>query len=557
MKKLLFVAIGISSVFILAYSIIWFYLITSLSNTLNHNYANRIINAGTMGGNQEYSITFRKITHYGFPFKLGIQLLGWQEESKNTLIEFLSPIRVGYDLLKQSLFISYSGEAIGHYKPIKLKFGAAFRNPYTIFTIHIPLSINLLKILVQERDLFQIVNFIQKIEFKSEGTEILDLYDNKILYQEASSVVGLTFEKKKYYTDIEDFKNNVPQRLDITYAAKILASDMYNRKLPAGILLYRFVWPTSVDFEAKLYVKTTGTHINEFVKNVEIEIVSPKFSTNIFNAVTSLLYRNKMEQEKINSYIKASSTIHLKPGFSNALLDGIPFVLKNSAIAALKLNPFISELKYINDNKEKFSLVALENRPYILDLDINFTNVANKQLAAQINNLSLFSNETGLRLTSECKFNDIFKDFDIKGLIVFNNYAKIIDFVTNYIFKLERFKTFSEDSIYVYNEGIKDFLRTISDHPGSKSNNISFEYQLNSSNIKNGKIGTVESEKILPLYYLSLYSKAATKIRPGDNVLKRMHELVPGFNEHQKLLQHLLIQPFKEVDAEIWKNIIK
>jgi hypothetical protein len=37
----------------------------------------------------------------------------------------------------------------------------------------------------------------------------------------------------------------------------------------------------------------------------------------------------------------------------------------------------------------------------------------------------------------------------------------------------------------------------------------------------------------------------------------RIKELVPDFNEHQKLLKHLMVQPFQEVNSELWKDIIQ
>jgi hypothetical protein len=557
MRKTLFFALAIIAIFTLIYSALWFALITSISNDINQHYAGRTINTKIMGDNKNYSISFREIKSHGFPFKVAIQIIGWREESKDTLIEFNTPIYLGYDLLKQNLFLSYYGEAIGYYKPISLNFGAIFKNPSTIFTIKLPLSIKLLKVLIQKKDLFQIINFIQNMELKSKGAEILDLYDNKILYKEDFSVITFSFDKKRYYTDIDDFKKNIPQRLDINYTTKILLSNMYDRRVPAGILLYRLAWPTAIEFDTKLLIKTTKSQISEVANDLEIELLPTKCSIDILDSVTSLLYKSTILQDKRNSYIKLSSTINLKSGFSKTILDTIPLALNNPAISVLGLETLATELQHINNNKEMFSLATLENRPYILDLNVNFTNNANKQLAAQINNLSLFSNDTGFRFTSEFSLNNVFKDFDIKGLVVFNNYAKIFNFMTNYIFKFKKFEKFSDDSLDVYKEGTMSFLRTISDHPDANSRDISFEYKLNSSNVKKWRIGTVDFQKVLPLYYLSLYSKAAMKIRAGDDTVTRIKELVPDFNEHQKLLKHLMVQPFQEVNSELWKDIIQ
>ena len=77
----------------------------------------------------------------------------------------------------------------------------------------------------------------------------------------------------------------------------------------------------------------------------------------------------------------------------------------------------------------------------------------------------------------------------------------------------------------VYKEGIKYFMKTVSDHPDSNSGDIRFEYKLDSNNIEKGKIGTVDLNKFLPLYYLALYKKASEKIQVGDIITERTEEI--------------------------------
>jgi hypothetical protein len=72
----------------------------------------------------------------------------------------------------------------------------------------------------------------------------------------------------------------------------------------------------------------------------------------------------------------------------------------------------------------------------------------------QINNLYLFSNNTGFRLSSKCKL-DSFGKFVIKGLGVFNYYLRATDLITNYFFNLGRFERFSEESRIIYKEATK------------------------------------------------------------------------------------------------------
>lgn len=553
-KKLLYLA-SIITIFLLIYTITWFVIITSVAKQLNEQYAGRYINTKLIETEPDYFIKFAKIISYGFPFKMAIQVIGWQEEGETNLIKLNSPIYLGYDLLKQICFISYSGEATGHYKPVELKFGAKFKTGnYSIFA-KIPLSFKLLKIFTQKKDSFELINFIKKIELRSENTQIFDLYDDQILYNEDHTVVAFSFDKHKYYTDINDFKNNIPQKLNISYSTKILESNVVNRRVPAGILLYRFTWPFAFNFRGNFYIKTNKIALSDFSKDLEITMSEAESSSESQKSLTTILYRNRVESDDSDTYLKIASKLDLKTGFSDKLLEAIPYLL--SYIANLPKNlSVIDELKYIGDNKSKFSLAELENHQYNLDLDLNFI-VRNKNtIRAQINNLSLFSNDTGVRLSSEFKINSLGK-VDIDGVIVFNNYQATTNIITNYLFNLGRFKTFSDDSRSIYKEGTQYFLKSISDYPNSNSNIISFEYKLDSTNLKDSKIGTAEFNKITPLYYLGLYKAAAAKLHSNDKVITKLRELIPDFDEHQKLFKQFMIQPFQEIDSNIWQEMTK
>lgn len=555
-KSIKYLSIILAILFLL-YTIIWFALTISIAHNINKQHADKNLNITSLKNDQlNYYIKFSRISSYGFPFKIGFQIAGWQEEGGNNLIEFLSPIYIGYDLIKQSIFVKYSGTTIGHYKPIELKFGAIFKSKDYSATVKIPLSLKLLRIFTQKKDIFEIVNFIKEIKLQSDKTEILDLYDEKKLYEEDYSNISFSFEKSKYYNNLEDFKNNVPQKFNINYSTKITESNIINRKIPAGLLLYRFAWPFAFSFNGKFYIKTNQSLLNKFDKDFEINCLNSTFTTETIDSLTTLIFRNKViDTDNNNIYLGINSKIDLKTGFSDNLLNSIQYLL--AFIPEFPTNlPLISELKYLNDNKDKFSLTDLENRQYLFDTDINLVTRSQNELKAEINNLSLFSNNTGFRLSTEFKFGS-FKEFNIDGVMVLNNYIKPINIITNYIFNLGRFKTFSDISKDIYKSNIRQFLKSISDHPDSSSEDISFEYKLNSDNLQRAKIGSIDFDKMIPLYYLSLYKEASKYINAGDILSERMLELVPDFNQHQKLLQQLMIQPFQEIDNKDWQEITK
>lgn len=526
----------------------------SISATINQQYANRKLSTKSITKSPlDYYITFSKVSWYGFPFKVGFQVNNWQEEGEDVVIALQSPIKLGYDLLKQAAFVEYSGTAISqykktieHYEPIKTEFGTIFNTKNYSFTIKMPFSIKLLKVLVGQKNPFEIINFIKKITLSSKQTQIFDLYDQHKLYDEDYTSLSLSFEKRKYYTDLADFQNNVPYKLNINYTTNIIDSNIINRKIPSGILLYIFTGPFACNIEGQLYIQANSPLFNELTKDYELKIISAKTASKLHDAYTTLLYRDKTAEGDRNIQLKIDSKIDLKAGFSEEIIQLIQYLI---SLPQLSHNnePWLEELRHIINNKDKFSLTELENHQYLFSLDMNSITKAYNTVHAQINNLSLFSNNTGFRITTEGK-KDKLQEFNIKGLLILNNYRKPIELISNYILNLGRFKSFSEKSRIIYKDTLTTFLKQISDYPASTSDDLSFEYTLESNNITKGKIGSIEISKILPLYYLTLYTKAADYVRPNDLLEKRIQELIPDFHNHPGSLQQLIFPSLPERD---------
>lgn len=104
MKKTLKIIFFVSILAVLTYGVLWFAILFSLSNSINQKYSDTYLN---IDDSQQYFVKFSKAKPYGFPFKFGVSIINWQEESVNRKIEFNSPINIGYDLLKQQIFIDF------------------------------------------------------------------------------------------------------------------------------------------------------------------------------------------------------------------------------------------------------------------------------------------------------------------------------------------------------------------------------------------------------------------------------------------------------------------
>jgi len=552
MKKTLKIILFITIFIILAYSGLWFAIMLSLSHSINQKYAGIDLNIEESNNNpsQQYLIKFSKVKPYGFPFKLGVSVINWQEESINRAIEFTSPINIGYDLLKQNLFINFSGEALGRFKPVERGFGVRFYNDNCILSAKIPLNFKLFEIVRSKKDLFEIINFIEKIKFTSGKAEIFDLVDNQKLYEEGNTIFTMLFDKSKYYTSKQDFLDNIPQRLKIYYETEIVQSNLEDRIIPAGLLLYRLAWNNNFKFSGNFLITTSSSHFKDIAKDLTIEVTNAKINSNNFENNINLLYKGRLNDFGSNNIdLLVDSQFKLKHGFIIGLLEVIKkYYDKQTYLLKLSDNKlykdFNNELSYILNNNKQYNFNIFEDRQYNFNLNINLVTELNKLTRVQINSLSLYSNASGFNITNETIVN-VLKDSYSKGTIIINDYSKIIDVLTPYVYGLGDFKDFPEESKEVYGNALKSFLKTISDHPNS-SNLIdaSIEYVFDLSDLNKAKIGTIDDiNKLIPLYYLSLYQAAVKKVKPGENVKEKIMELTPNVN--QKILEQYILDELR------------
>lgn len=561
MKITLKIILSLIAFIIIAYSILWFAFLFSLSNYINQEYSNTEIN---IDDSKEYFIKFSKAKPYGFPFKFGISIIDWQEESSNRRIEASSPINIGYDLLNQDLFVSFSGEAFGRFKPIEQGFGVKFFNDNCILSAKMPLNIELFGVIRGKKDIFELVNFIKDIKFNSGKVEIFDLIDNKKLYEEDHTIFVLKFDKSKYYTSKQDFLENIPQKLAVSYDTEVIQSKLEDRTIPAGLLLYRLAWFNNFKFSANFLATTTSLNFKDIAKDLTVKITDAKIANSDFNSNANLLYKGNLDELGNNNIsLSLDTKIKLNQGFIINLLDLVKKYYNRKAYLLEisnneKYTDLNKEFSNILENTGQFDFSILEDREYNFNLDINLATQSNNVTRAQINSLSLYSKETGFNVTNETIIN-ILKDSNSSGVIVINNYSKIIDILSSYIYGFGKFKKFSDESKEVYKNALILFLKTISDYPTSSNLiDVSIEYKIDLVDLNKTKIGTIEDiNKIIPLYYLSLYQAAVKKVKTGDNLKEKIMELIPDFKEHNKILEECMLPNFQEVNENLWREIIK
>lgn len=563
MKKGLLYGASAAAVCVILYSIIWLILLFSISHNINNHYANQQINTKLVGTGEGYFVKFSKIAPTGFPFKIALKIVDWIEESEFSKIECKEPIVIGYDLVSNKAFISYSGEIIARYKPLQQGFGSKISAAYNSMSVKIPLSIKFIKqiwrgLTDSKSDLFEMVNFIKALEFQSKGVEIFDLVDNTKLYDQDYENIKLTFAKHKYYHNLEDFLQNIPLKVNIFYSTKVNHST-FNRQLAPVSLLYGIVWPFVYSGSGEVQLQTGASKFADIGKDLEIKLDHFDTTTAVHSSSSRLFYKTKIDKYNTNILFQTNSQIELKTGVIERIFDFLKYL-----IASLPANQAVDitalQLKNIVDimTSQQAKLQKLENRTYDCDIDVNVTfNHQKEHLAAKINNFSIFSGDTGIRLTNEFEIVKKNKwNVNIGGIVLLHSYSKLVDFLVKGGFIFEKFDDCLANKCNQYSEVIKDFLRVISDHPDSSSNDLSFNYKISLDNIKNSKIGSTELGKLTALYYISLYKTVAANLKAGDNLTEKIKELAPNISTHPEILRQLIIEP-SEINEEMWQKLIK
>ncbi|GAB4165019.1 MAG: hypothetical protein Tsb006_4570 [Rickettsiaceae bacterium] len=535
---------------------LWYYVTGKVAAELNSKYAGQKFDITGLD-KSEYFVTFKEVVPAGFPYKIAWEVIGWQEESKGAQIVYNSPVKFGYDLLTQKVFVSYNGDITASYKPVKHGFGATLKvNDYNL-VVDLPLTGQLVETLKKMEDPVQFINHIGDINISTGKVEIFDLEDNEKFYDKEYERLRISFIPRKTYTNLEDLLKNIPGQYTINYVVKNKPISARMRRLPVSLFYGFSSIPTGFDLKVNAAVKTEGKSAEEFMKGLEVK-ANLVYNSSFLDLPNFKLYYKSGDYADGRDYtIDVVSQIQTKAG----LFDQI--FAKYNTYSAGYTNTSVgmmidNEVKYIIRNKDAFRFKDLEDSAYEFNLKLSTERQQNK-IYTKIDDFSILSEKSGIRLKHDMEMKQGGRDWKAKGVLYINNYPTVIEFTSGYIYRFGKFRFLNKEARNLYVDVNKAFLKDISDYPKSESNDLSFEYSVDSSNLAKTKIGSVEVSQITKLYTLMLYQKLFDKVGPGGDVLGRMKQILPGIDANEPMLSKILprISGEKSLDKQIQKQIDK
>ena len=529
-------------VLITGYCSCWYYIISNIKNDINARYATQKIYVKALVNTEEYFITFDKASITGFPFDMALNLHGWKEESKGALISYHSPIKIGYSFTNQHAYIAYDGEIDAAYKPLASSFGAILKIKNYLIKLDIPLTRKLLSAISKMTDSGELVNYIKGIEVATGGVQITDKQENELFSDKEYEKLNFTFVPAKYYLTLEDLLNEIPSEYTVNYSVKTKPVKFSFRPIPVSLLYGFFNLPSDFSASGKVKIKTEAKKAEELFSNfnaeVEVAFSAPKIDLNSFK----LLFKTGLSPEKRKgTALSIDSKIRLKDSFFEELFKKYE-AIKPRVISTHAGRLVDQEVSYIISNKDIFRFKDLENSDYFLNLDLETTNNSKGPLV-KLNDFSIYSGESGFKLTYRSQFNYMNgTNWKADGVLLIKNYPVVVDFNSNYILRFGDFRFLSDPARNLYIDVNKAFLKQISDYPTSTSNDLSFDYSISTDNWSEGKIGSSKIVQLPELYKILLYKKLFNVIDLHGDILIQIKKLLPNLDENEPVFKKILAQ---------------
>lgn len=533
---------GLLLILLIVYSTGWYYIAGKIASEVNSKYAGQKIAVGPLVNDESYVVSFKTATSSGFPFGIAISLHGVQEETKEAVMSYENPINIGYSLLVQDAYVSYSGKIDAAFKPVQSNFGTELDiNGYSI-KASIPLSLSLITNLSNFSDPVEIINYIKGISIASKEVRIFDKQEGQLFYNKEYERLDISFIPAKHYHQMEELLGDIPKEYRVVYNVKSNAVKFASRRIPISLFYGFALLPANFNASAKAVIKTGAKTFKEFASDIDIK--GEMAFTMPYLELNSLALDFKGNTEILkgqSSKLIVDGKIRIKEGFFQELFKQYnqvrPMVLTSPGGKAVD-----QEILYIIANKDAFRFKDLENSDYLMNIDMaSSSNRSSSEL--KLNNFSIYSGDSGFKLTNESTMRHSItnrESWTTKGVLLLKNYLTIVDFTSAYVNRFGKFRFLNDDSRALYVDVNRTFLKTISDHPESGSNDLSIDYDINSDSLMSGKVGSTQIVRIPEIYGTILYQKLLGSVDPNGDVLKQIKRILPNVDENNPILQKLL-----------------
>ncbi len=328
-----------------------------------------------------------------------------------------------------------------------------------------------------------------------------------------------------------------------------------------GILYFMPILPSNTSINAKMIVWLGTSDLSNAANHINTKI-NLNFDNDYINIENlELEYQDKLEKNSMYSDLVSEAKIFIKKGAIDKLAESYDIASKIKYKQNAILSLFNNELKFIVGNEEKFKLRSLENQNYDFKLSAISLHSGNSRTTIKdfnIREFSLFGTDSGFRIDGKFNLDSASsKKVNADGIIYLRNYPNMVDFTSNYIYRINAFKLMQDDLKDIYTNVAKKFLRKLSDQPHSISDDLTMKFYINSNDLYNMNLGSLKIAEIIPIFEAEIFKEITYRIGDTDNLAKAIQDIAPNLNLDSPIIKRALplIEKHKSSNPNVTNKI--
>lgn len=527
-KKIALIVSTILVLFLGAYSYFWYTISNNIVNAVNTT------NTKALEHLLKRKIVIGDVSISGFPFKFGVKIASLKEENPEGIITHDGSIYLGYDILHQRTYISFDVKSAYNSKPLHSN-GA--KETYVDFKsdlyAKIKSSFDIFQILSKQERVFEIVNFIKSIENNSD-IKIYSVSDKALLLDQTIKA-QLNIENNNYYHNIDELTSDETcSKYYVNSNIAIKEAKLEGCYIPGSIIYRMFsrnISTGTTEFDAVISISPKNLW-----KDSEITIKKLKYDTINYSGESAIYTKLKITTGNVSMDLAVKNELKLKDKFfdyiNHSMFKTISDISKSGVPSTIALS-----INDIAENPEKYYFPAIDLKTIDTKIDLSFVG-KDDNINVDIRQFDLFFDETGIRISDKIVLDSKFS-FATNGLLSIRNNENIFKYWYSYLKQIfPDNEYYSDDRVFLINKSVSEFLRAISNHPESNSNEMFFDISFDSVT-QNLTIGKTKSIDMLALYKHTLYKNALALASNDSDFMSKAPKLVPELISDNNLMQAL------------------
>ncbi len=529
----------------------WFYGCYKIVDVVNTNFAGKNLQI------HDITVRFSKAIIAGYPNKISVQLLDFTETSKDAQITYNNPVNVGYNILTQRIFVSYNGEIQANLKPISSGAGAKIKGDFNYYIFY-PLTPGLIKTVLTTNNYFELINYIRNIQIDFGSATAYDLQSQAKILEQDYLTATLTPHMTTYYKALPELLADIPKSYSLE-ASSHISIGTGNIHIPLSLIyLHLPTKPLKFNLSSTLITGAKQPNIKDILSDFEVNLSKYSVIYDTFESQGKLYLKNYDKANEMKFEIITNSETLMKKPLFETFKKKIVFILEQLKATKLSEQNAMIFNKIIGD-PEKYIPHLHELGKMKTEIDFKF-NAYDKDSTINIKKLIFNNNQYGLELYNDTKIKSNMT-WSSNGKIIINSYKNFVDLVLGYFQRIALIfanldKSFVKISDNKFREGIKTFLKRISNTPNSTAEDLSFDINL-SSKTQEARIGSVSLEEAKRIYASILAQDLIERVINTKDPKKELEKLAPDLKGKSNDLLDKLKSEQKKLNPAMLKKLFK